>query len=304
MQNNRTVSYLTYILLYPLIFIFSRLPFWLLYGISDGLYYIIYYIIRYRKKVVFYNLQLAFPDKTASEHRQIAQKFYRHFADLIVEMIKAFHMPLKQMQKHLVFNNPELLNQLSAEHKNIIVVSGHYANWEWVFSLANQTNISPMATYLKINNPYFEKFMLKNRSRFGGKLIETKHLRETLKSYAKNKQLFILGLLADQSPQLLRAKYWRSFLGQAEIPVFTGPEELAKKYQAAYVFMHINKIKRGYYTADFELITTEPQTYPDYQLTDIYIDKLEKMIKAQPAYYLWTHNRFKHMGKQPENKKK
>ncbi len=298
------MSYLTYIFLYPLIFIFSRLPFRLLYGISDGLYYIIYYIIRYRKKVVFYNLQLTFPDKTASERRQIAKKFYRHFADLIVEMIKAFHMPLKQMQKRFVFNNPGLINQMTEQGKQVVLVGAHYGNWEWVFSLAPLVEAEPMATYLKINNPYFEHLMLKNRSRFGGRLVETKQLRKTLENYQNSGKKFILGLLADQSPQRHRAKYWRNFLGQAEIPFFTGPEDLAKKYDAAFIYMRTNKIKRGHYTIDFELITTEPQTYPDYQLTDIYIDKLEKMIKAQPAYYLWTHNRFKHMGKQPENKKK
>ena len=256
----------------------------------------------YRKKVVRRNLQLAFPEKTDEERRQIEKQFYKHFADLFVEMVKAFNMSLVQMKKRFVFNNVELINELTDTHQNVIIVGGHYGNWEWVFSLASLTKISPIAIYLKINNPYFEKFMLKNRSRFGGELIETKNLRNTLKSYISQKRRFILGLLADQSPQRHRAKYWRRFFDNAKVPVFTGPEILAKQYRTAFVFMRINKSKRGYYNVDFELITKKPNDYKDYELTDIFIDKLEQQIKAAPAYYLWTHNRFKHMGKMPKNK--
>ena len=296
------LAYLIYILLYPVIFLFSRLPFWLLYRISDILYIIIYYIAGYRKKVVRRNLQLVFPDKTESERHKIEKQFYKHFADLFVEMVKAFHMSLAQMNKRFVFHNAELINKLTGEGKNVIMVGGHYGNWEWVFSLASMTKALPIATYLKINNPYFEKFMLKNRSRFGGKLIETKNLRNTLKAYASQQKQFILGLLADQSPQRHRAKYWRPFFGNAKVPVFTGPEVLAKQYHAAFVFMRINKLKRGYYSVDFELITKIPNDFDDYELTDIFIEKLEQQIKAAPAYYLWTHNRFKHMGNIPKNK--
>ncbi len=296
------MAYLTYILLYPVIFLFSRLPFWILYRFSDMLYIIIYYVVGYRKKVVRRNLKLAFPDKTDIERHKIEKQFYKHFADLFVEMIKAFHMSLAQMNKRFVFNNVELINELTDAHQNVIIVGGHYGNWEWVFSLASMTDALPIATYLKINNPYFEKFMLKNRSRFGGELIETKNLRHTLKTYVLQQKQFILGLLADQSPQRHRAKYWRSFFGNAKVPVFTGPEILAKQYRTALVFMRINKSKRGFYNVDFELITKTPNDYKDYELTDIFIEKLEQQIKTAPAYYLWTHNRFKHMGNIPKNK--
>ncbi len=299
----KVLQRLSYIFLYPLILLFSRLTFWILYRIADLLYIVIYYIAGYRKKVVRRNLLLAFPDKNDSERKTIEKKFYRHFADLFIEMIKAFQMRLPQMQKHFVFNNVELLNNLTSAGKDIIVVGGHYANWEWVFSLAALTKAFPIATYLKINNPYIEKFMLKNRSRFGGELIETKNLRKTLKKYVFQDRRFILGLLADQSPQRHKAKYWRAFFDTSPVPVFTGPEELAKQYNTAFVFMKINKLKRGYYSVDFELITENPTEFENYDLTDIYIQKLEQQIKTEPSYYLWTHNRFKHLNKMPANKK-
>ena len=293
------MQFLLYLVLYPFIKLISLLPFRVLYFFSDILYILVYKISGYRTKIVRKNLSLVFPEKTQAERKLIEQKFYRHFSDLFLEMIKAFHMPLSQMKKRYVFNNIDLLNHISQKGKSIIIVGGHYANWEWVFSLAPSIQAKPIAVYLKINNKYFEKFMLKNRQRFGGKLIETKKLKSLLLTFKKNKQKFILGLLSDQSPQLHRAKYWRSFLGIPNVPVHTGSEELAKKYDTAFIFINFNKVKRGYYEVNFELITEEPNAFPDFQLTDIFIEKLEKQIRKKPEYYLWTHNRFKHQGKKP-----
>jgi len=293
------VAYLLYIIIYPFIFLFSRLPFGLLYRVSDVLYFVIYHLIGYRKDTVRENLMLVFPGKTEKERKQIEKRFYRHFADLFVEMVKAFHMSFKQMDKHFVFKNPELLNGITDKGQNIVIVGAHYGNWEWVFSLAKKTKAFPIATYLKINNSYFENFMLKNRLRFGGALIETKKLKQYVVALHQKNERFILGLLADQSPQRHRAKYWRSFLGVPNVPVFTGPEVLAKKYDAAFVFMRIDKIKRGYYEVNFELITDTPKVFPDYELTDRFLKLIEQQIKEKPAYYLWTHRRFKHRNKHP-----
>ena len=284
---------LFYLLIYPLIFIVSILPFRLIYLLSDLLYFFIYHIFGYRKETVRSNLALAFPEKTVNERKNIEKAFYKHFSDLFLEMIKAYRMSSNQMAKRLIFKNVEVLNEISNRNQNIILVGGHYGNWEWVFYLAQLTVAQPIGTYLKINNKYFEKFTLKNRKRFGGELIETKQLRKTLKKYAKENKLFLLGLLADQSPQLHRSRYWRKFLGVL-VPVFVGPEELAKKYNAAMVFMKVKKLKRGYYEAEFIEITKDPNQYPDYELTDRYLELMEKQIREKPEYYLWTHKRFKH----------
>ncbi len=290
-------AYLLYIFTYPLLFFFSRLPFWLLYRLSDLMYFLVYKVIGYRKKIVRKNLKLVFPEKSDKERKQIEKAFYKHFADLFVEMIKAYSLSLSEMEKRFDYINTELINKLTDQGKNVVLVGSHYGNWEWLFSVASKAKVVPIATYLKINNPYFEKFILKNRGRFGAKLIETKKLTKSLKEFKKNKQQFIVALLADQSPQLHRAKYWRSFLGVQDLPVFTGPEKLAKDHDAALVFFNVNKKKRGYYSVDFELITKDPNSYPDYQLTDRFLTLAEQKIRQQPAYYLWTHNRFKHQGK-------
>jgi len=292
------MDFVTYIFFLLLVTIIGITPFFLLYRLADFVYFMLYRIIGYRKPVVSTNLKKVFPDKTEKELKQIEKASYRNLADIFVEGIKGFTMSKKSIMKRHKFLNPEIFEPYNKKNQAVIIAAGHYGNWEWVFSLASLTEALPIATYLKINNPYFERFMLHNRSRFGGLLIETKQLRQTVAKLAQENRQFILGLLADQSPQRHRTKYWRSFLDVPDVPVFVGPEKLAKQYDAAFVFIQITKQKRGYYTVDFELITNHPKTYPDYQLTDIFVDKLTQQIKAQPAYYLWTHNRFKHQGKQ------
>ena len=298
-KENHLMQFIIYIFLYPLLILLSVLPFRVLYFFSDIFYFFVYHLFGYRKKIVRKNLLIAFPELNDTERKKIEKNFYRHFADLFVEMIKAFRMPLKSLQKHFRFVNPEVLNRITDKGQNIILVGGHYGNWEWVFPLAQLTTAQPIATYLKINNRFFEKLMLKNRQRFGGKLIETKQLKNKLKKYKNSTDKFILGLLADQSPQLHRSRYWRKFFG-VEVPVFVGPEKLTKSYNAAFVFMNVNKLKRGFYEVNFDVITENPNSFENYQLTDIYVDKLEKMIRQNPAYYLWTHNRFKHKDRKKE----
>ncbi len=292
-----------YFIVYPLIQFLSFLPFRLIYILSDLLYFFVYKIIGYRKKTVRENLSFAFPEKTTEERKKIEKNFYRHFTDLFLEMMKAYRMDTKQMQERMKFKNVELLNQIAGEKKNAIIVGGHYGNWEWIFYLAQLTKAQPIGTYLKINNKYFEAFTLKNRKRFGGDLIETKNLWATLKDIHKKGKIFLLGLLADQSPQWHKSRYWRRFFNQL-VPVHVGPEELAKEYDAAVVFIKINKIKRGYYEAEFVKITDCPNDMPDYEITDRFIDLLEKQIQEKPEYYLWTHNRFKHKNKLEERRKR
>ncbi len=288
-----------YILVYPIIIVFSHLPFRLLYLISDFLFWIIYYVVGYRKNIAAENIRLTFPEKNEKERDKILKDFYRHFSDLFMEMMKSYGVSLQNLQKRYYFKDIDMINKLTEKGKNIVIVGGHYANWEWVFSLAAISTAFPIATYLKINNKYFEKLMLRNRSRFGGALVETKKLRKVIDDFEKHKRPYILGLLADQSPQLHRAKYWRNFFGH-EVPVFVGAESLAKQHNTAFVFMQIQKKQRGIYEVRFELITETPHEYPDYQLTDLFIDKLENQIREKPEYYLWTHRRFKHMNKKPK----
>lgn len=287
-------------LVYPIIWLLSIAPFRVLYLLSDFFYLIVYYIVGYRKDLVLSNLRKSFPDKPEKELLKIRRKFYRHFVDLFMEMMKSFTISEKQIKKRYVFKNMALIESLTKKGKSLIVIGSHYANWEWFISANLHTNLSLYASYTHISNKVLEKKMKKSRERFGINMILTKKTIQNIENHHKNNTVGSFGLLSDQSPELGKTFYWSNFLG-VRVPIHTGAEMLAKKYDCIFVKMEINKVKRGYYTVDFELITENPREYPDYQLTDIFLEKLEKQIRRKPEYYFWTHNRFKHEGKEPNN---
>jgi len=294
------MNLLIYILVYPLIWIISILPFKVLYFISDGIYILIYYVIGYRKKVVFNNLKLAFPEKSKKELIIIQKKFYHHFVDMFLEMIKSFTISKESVYKHYKYTNIDFFTELYKDGKSVILVGPHYANWEWIMSVDSFVNYKGYAAYTKINNPFFNKKILKSREKFGTNIMQTSKIITEIQHNKKNNIQSMYGLLSDQSPQLKKTFYWREFFG-VKVPVHTGGEMLAKKYNLNVVYMDVKKIKRGYYETTFSLITNDAPKHPDYELTDIFIDKVEKQVRKQPEYYFWTHKRFKHKDKAPKN---
>ncbi|RXP52293.1 lipid A biosynthesis acyltransferase [Lutibacter sp. HS1-25] len=283
-------------LVYPFIWLISILPFRLLYIISDFIYTILYYVIGYRKKVVLNNLKLAFPEKSEKELFKIRKEFYHHFVDVFMEMVKTFTISKRELDKHYKYTNIELVQELKKDGKSVILISAHYANWEWIIGMNAFINYNAYAAFTKVSNPYFNNKILKTREKFGVTLKQSSKILPTIyDNYKKNIQS-IYGLLSDQSPQLKKGVYWTEFLG-VKVPVHTGGESLAKKYNMNIVFLDTRKIKRGYYETTLSLITDNANNHPDFELTDLYLRKVEAQIKAQPAYYFWTHRRFKHKDK-------
>lgn len=287
---------LIFIIVYPLIWILSILPMRLLYIISDFFRFIVFGLVGYRKKVVVENLKMAFPDKSDKEIKKIARKFYKHFVDLIFESIKAFTISEKEVLKRYKYKNPELVNNLTKKGKSIILLGAHQANWEWSFSLPLVLDTQVFGAYTRLTNKYFEKAVKNSRTKFG---IEGFKTSETIKGIHKNYLKKIQGayiLLSDQSPQVHKTHYWTEFFG-IKVPIHTGAEILAKRYDFTVINYTVKKIKRGYFETEFELITDSPKDFENYQITDKYLEITERNIKEQPECYLWTHKRFKHKDK-------
>jgi len=274
------------------------LPFRILYFFSDLIYYLIYYIIGYRKKVVFGNLKLVFPEKSEKEITSIAKKFYRHFIDVFgVEMIKSFTMPKKEMMKRYKGINLELLDQFHDEGKSAIIIGAHYANWEWIFNFNLLIKYDAYAVFKRLKNKYFDKKVRETRGRFNTTLISTKETFAVINKNSETDKVSLFGFISDQTPRLDKAQYWSEFLG-VRVPIQIGAEVLAKKHNLALTFYDTRKIKRGYYECTIRLLTSCPNDFKDYELTELYLREVEKQIKNAPEYYLWTHKRFKHMGKE------
>jgi len=293
---------LAYLITYPIIWILSILPFKVLYLISDLLYFLLYRIVGYRKKVVRTNLNLVFPDKSVEELKVIEKRFYAHLCDLFMEAAKSRALTPADLDRRYELLNVEMLQQLEQENSTFVLVS-HYANWEWIVNLNRYVESAGFGVYQKLANPYFDKFIRRTRAKWKLTLIEQQETSQVIQANAEKGLRAVYGIISDQSPMVKKARLWIPFMG-ITVPVFTGAEALARKYDFAVVFARVKKIKRGHYTLEFIPITQAAgSTDPEY-ITRKFIELCEEQINDHPEFYLWTHRRWKHRDKVPKEFKR
>ncbi len=287
-----------YYLCLPFIYLLAILPFPLLYFFSTGVFFIIYHVLRYRRKIVRQNLVKSFPEKQLQEIREIELRFYRYFCDLFLETFKTLTISKEAMVKHCEFT-PETLsifNQLAEENQSFMVVMGHFGNWEWggnTFSIYCRHQL--YVIYHPLANKYFNGLVYRMRTRFGTRLIP---MKDTLRDMLKNRnELTATAFIADQSPLPDRA-YWMNFLNQ-DTPVFLGIEKIALKIRYPIVYITIRRVKRGYYRVFADRIELPSRLEASGTITEIHTRKLENDIRSQPENWLWTHRRWKHV--RPQN---
>ena len=290
---------LAYIIVYPFLWLISILPFRILYGFSDILYFFVYSVFGYRTKTVKENLDLVFPDKTELEKKKIRKKFYRHLCDLIMESIKSLTISESEMKKRFVFTNIEEIHKHEKQRKSIVLMCGHYASWEWIFIIQKYINHKGYAIYKKLANKYFDRLVKRIRARYNSYLITTKESIKILTESKQKGELSINGFASDQTPKVNKAYHWNEFMG-IKVPIHTGAEMLAKKLDMAVVFFAVKKIKRGYYETTFKTLCVNPNEFENYKITDRFMNLVEEQIHEAPEYYLWTHKRWKHRDKVPE----
>jgi KDO2-lipid IV(A) lauroyltransferase len=276
-----------YLFVYPL----SKLPLSILYLFSSFFAFLLIYIFPYRKKVILKNIENSFPNLTAREHQNIANKFYRHFADLLVEGIKNLTISKEELTKRLIVKNPELMQQLFDQGKNVILVSGHYNNWEWLIS--SQNFLFPHQAFgigMPMTSKFWDQKVNNQRQRFGMKVVHAKNYKTAFESY-KEKPFAILNL-SDQAPPDAEKSYWTTFLNQPT-PVLFGTEFMANEYDFSVVFFIVRKRKRGYYELELKLITDNPIELNYGEITEFHTKLLEKEIIQHPEFWLWSHKRWK-----------
>ncbi len=275
----------------------SKLPFVFIYFLADLFYLTVYYIIGYRKKVVFENLKNSFPEKSDTEVEIIAKKFFRHFSDLTLEAIKMREMVKKDFEKRMNIKNPELINRYFAEGRSVILLTMHYNNWEWSNCLTIRLNHKILGVYKPLHNRQFNEFINKTRNRMGAEMVQNSNVLRRLLIAEKNNELVLSWLAGDQTPPEFH-KFWVFFLNQEAI-FYPGPAFLARKFNHPVFFQKIEKKGRGKYETSFELLYENPQEINEVEIMKTYIHKMEEVIIDKPEYYLWSHKRWKH--KRPEN---
>jgi KDO2-lipid IV(A) lauroyltransferase len=274
---------------YGFIYVIASLPFRLLYLVSDLLYYLLR-LSGYRKEVVINNLKNSFPEKTPKEINQLCENYFRYLCDLILETFKTLKMNEDESAKRCVFVGNEWLERFQKEGRSIILVLGHYGNWEWAgpgFQLKSGFPLNVI--YRPLSHPYFEKMMVRMRTRFNTRITPVNLTLRDMVAH-RNEQTAI-AFIADQSAP--KEAHWMNFLHQ-DTAVFTGPEKLAIKFDFPVVYLNITRPRRGYYEISFELITAEPRKTAENEISEKFMKRLEAEILKNPTPWLWSHKRWKH----------
>jgi KDO2-lipid IV(A) lauroyltransferase len=279
-----------YYIFYGFFYVVSLLPFSVLYGISNAIYFFVYYVFGYRKKIVMGNLAIAFPEKNTDQRIAISRQFYKNFIDTFIEMLKSLSMNDAEFDRRCT-GNFEVINEVIARGKSINLIGGHMFNWEYAnLVISRQINIAPIGVYGKVENRVFEKLLLNLRSRYGTILIATGDFKARIKEITS--QQYCMYLLADQNP-LPHNSIWINFFGKP-VPFIRGAHQSAIKYNSAVIFINFKKIKRGYYSFESEVVTENPAEYTVPELIKKYRNFLQKIISNQPENYLWSHRRWKY----------
>lgn len=275
----------------------AYLPFRALYCISDFLFILLFYVVRYRRKVVIQNLNECFPDKSEAERRKIERDFYRHLADTFVETIKLLHVSDEEMRRRIVFHNVEEVDKSIEAGRSVAMYASHYCNWEWLSAITmwSRYDTSVMQfgqVYHPLENEWFDEFFLNLRSRFNSYSYPMKRVLRELLAAKSNGKVTITGFISDQHPHpndqddvITWLNHYTAFI--------TGAEVMAKKLDMDVLYFDVHKVKRGYYDCTIRVISRTPKTEPQYKITNTYARMLEDTIKESPAEWLWTHKRWK-----------
>ena len=279
--------------LFAILWLLSLLPLRIHYFLSDIIYLFVYHVVRYRRRVVSKNLSSSFPEKSADELQQIERQYYHWFCDYLVETFKLMTISSSEMQRRMVFKGTDVIDRLVEQGVSCGVMLGHYCNWEWVSTLP--LAVTPKAVcaelYHPLENPDIDQIFLHIRQRFGSVCIPMQETLRHIVKYRQEGRPMVIGYIADQKPNWRNIHLWMDFLHHYT-PVFTGSERIIKSTGQAFFYGDVRRVRRGYYECEFRLLDAEPKHRPNYELSELYMRELEKSIRRDPAYWLWSHNRW------------
>jgi len=285
------MDYFIYLIFRIFISLFRFIPFRLLFGISDLICFLVYHVAGYRKAVVFDNLRKSFPNKSEAEIEKIAKGFYHHLADMLIESLKAFTMKEGEVVKRYQFYHTEFLDDFYRRGKQVIIVAGHYGNWEWAgIAAGTQMLHKPVGFYKPLSNKFIDRYVQKTRVQGRSKLASIVKTAETFKTDWGEPAAFYM--VADQSPSSPRLAFWVDFMNQ-ETATLHGPEKYARISGFPVAFAYVTKVNRGYYSIDFRMLEEDPGKTKTGEITGRFMKMLEEVIVAKPEYYLWSHRRWK-----------
>lgn len=270
----------------------SLLPLSFLYVFSDFCYFIVFYVIKYRRKVIFQNLNTAFPQKDKDFYVKMAKASTRHLCGLFIEMIKSMQMSKHDLSKRFQIENIEIINAYAEEQKSVMLLLGHYASYEWIFALQFQAKFKGYAIYKPVKDKAFNKIVKIIRSKFGANMLAVKDTVKTIIESQRNNEVAMYTFIADQSPKKDKINYFTRFFNQPTA-AFTGYENLAQKFDIPIFYVQVKQLKRGYYSCKLVPVSEHPKAEKKYAVVDRFYQQLQVQIDSDPRFYLWSHKRWK-----------
>lgn len=287
-------SKIIYWLTYAGMWLLALLPFRMLYILSDGLYFLMHHVVHYRRRIVRRNLHNSFPEKTEAELREIERKFYHYICDYMLEEVKMLRMSFEELCRRMEYGNTEEYLAMTEKHGGIVVLIPHYANFEWLIGMGSimRPEDVPVQVYKPLRNVYMNEMFKLIRARFGGYNVP-KHstAREVIKLRREGKRM-VVGLITDQSPNINEAHHWTTFLNQDTV-FMDGAERIAKLMNFPVFYCELQRTGRGYCKASFQLLTETPKQTAEGEITELFVRRLEQTIRREPAYWFWSHKRWK-----------
>lgn len=288
----------SYRMLHGVLKVAAMLPLWALYGLSDVVWVVLGFVVRYRRGIITANLTASFPDMSPKEIARIRRRFYRNFSDYIFETLKLLHISDRSMRRRMEFTGVEAVDRILGEGRPVVAFFSHCFNWEWVPSITLWSKLTPgegvefCQVYRPLRNRVMDALMLDIRSRFGSVSLTKKLVFLDLMRYTRRGVATITGFMSDQKPSHGDEGHYENFLHHPTMFI-TGTETVARRLNAAVMYFDMNKISRGHYRVDVRLITEKPGELPEGTLTDRYCSLLTQTIRRNPALWLWSHNRWK-----------
>lgn len=274
------------------------MPWWWIYLNADGLFFVAYYLLRYRRKTVRKNLQECYPEKSARAIKEIENAFYHHFADYFFETIKLLHASDEAIKRRMVFHNVEFIDESIARGQSVMMYLGHIGNWEFIPSIVMWFNESTRArgnvlgqAYHPLRNKWFDQFFLRIRTRYSSCFPSRQILRVMIRNKQQNHPM-ALGFISDQHPHSNEKGHVVKFLNRPTAMII-GTEQIARKLDMRVGYFHIRKTSRGHYECTIIPIADHASETPEWSITERYAQLLEENINECPPYWLWTHKRWK-----------
>ena len=285
-----------YMILHGLTYALSLLPLRVHYVLSDVIFLLVYHVLRYRRKLVRKNLADSFPEKSAPERYRLERQFYHWLCDYVAETVKLLSISDKALLRHIEFRGIDQLEQVFDEGRNCAAILGHYCNWEWLSTTGLAFRRHPDAVmgliYHPLYNDAFDQLFIDIRSAHGGHCVPKQDILRHLLTLRHENRRSLFGYISDQSPKWENMHLWLDFLNH-DTPVFTGAERIMQKMNDAVFYVDMERPRRGQYVCTFRLIAAEAAREEEFAITRRFFEMLEQSIRRQPAFYLWTHNRWK-----------